>query len=552
MKYEEITGKQREEKLSELKKSLKTQQNLFSKHRQLNEESVKVSYILSEMIAKHSKPFTEGEFVKECILKSVELVCPEKKNLFANISLSAQTVTRRIEELSENISQQLIDVSRSFAFYSLALDESVDCTDTSQLAIFIRGINNDFEIHEELLKLVPIYDTNKGVDIFNKLIQTLEDFSISLNRLTSVTTDGAPAMIGKNIGLIALVKDKLKSINANSILVNYHCIIHQQALCSQYAELSNVMEIVVKTVNKIRSNSLAHRQFKVFLSEIDAEYGDLLYYSKIRWLSRGKVLLRFFELREEINFFMINKDRQIEELSDPIFVLNLAFLVDITSYLNELNLKLQGKDQLVTEVYSHILAFQAKLQLWENQISSKNFLHFICLQQVHNQFLNSTFNYDSIINVMRNLKLQFQDKFADFKNQKFIFELFSSPFDINVDDSPESYQMELIELKASDSLKSKFQNMLPKDFYIHLHQYFPHSFQSLKRNAKQIISMFGSTYMCEQLFSAMKINKTKLTNRISDNHLNDRMKIMNAKKLKPNIDVIIDKKQCQASKSSNK
>jgi hypothetical protein len=104
IKNEELTGKQREDKLSELKKSLKTQQNLFSKHRQLNEESVKVSYILSEMIAKHSKPFTEGEFVKECILKSVELLCPEKKNLFASISLSAQTVTRRIEELSENIS----------------------------------------------------------------------------------------------------------------------------------------------------------------------------------------------------------------------------------------------------------------------------------------------------------------------------------------------------------------------------------------------------------------------------------------------------------------
>ena len=33
----------------------------------------------------------------------VESICPEKKELFSNFSLSARTITRRIEEMNENL-----------------------------------------------------------------------------------------------------------------------------------------------------------------------------------------------------------------------------------------------------------------------------------------------------------------------------------------------------------------------------------------------------------------------------------------------------------------
>ena len=105
-------------------KSLKAQQNIFTKHKEISETSVKVSYVISEMIAKHSKPFTEG-FVKECLIMSVELLCSEKKHLFNRTSLSASTITRRIEELSENLKEQLTIISQSFVFYSLCIEEYV-------------------------------------------------------------------------------------------------------------------------------------------------------------------------------------------------------------------------------------------------------------------------------------------------------------------------------------------------------------------------------------------------------------------------------------------
>ncbi|CAM1303933.1 Uncharacterised protein r2_g1383 [Pycnogonum litorale] len=100
------------------------------------------------------------------------------------------------------------------------------------------------------------------------------------------------------------------------------------------------MQTVVKCVNKIRK-ALKHRQFKEFLESLQSEYGDVLYHSKVRWLSRGKTLRRFFDLRDEIKIFMEMKGLEVPELDDPQWLSDLAFLTDITNHLNELNTNLQ-------------------------------------------------------------------------------------------------------------------------------------------------------------------------------------------------------------------
>ena len=161
---------------------------------------------------------------------------------------------------------------------------------------------------------------------------------------------------------------------------------------------------------------------------------------------------------------MIHKDKQIRELSDVHFIHNLAFLTDITGHLNELNLKLQGSDQLVTEMYSHILAFERKLDLWKSQIKVKNFIHFKCLDKVNKQFESIDFDFESVANVIENLKIQFQQRFDDFENEKFVFNLFTEPFDISVNEAPDAIQMELIKLQANNGLKTKFINKLSLNF----------------------------------------------------------------------------------------
>ena len=70
---------------------------------------------------------------------------------------------------------------------------------------------------------------------------------------------------------------------------------------------------------------------------MDSHYGDLLYYTEVRWFSRGVMLRRFYELREEVFLFM--EEKSVVQLKDTSWISDLAFLFDITQHLNTLNTK---------------------------------------------------------------------------------------------------------------------------------------------------------------------------------------------------------------------
>lgn len=106
-KYDKYTGQLRTEKVNELASSLKKQQTVFSKCRETHDGAVKASYIIASESAAASKTFSQGEFVKTCMLKAAELVCPEKRQALANISLSRNTVAEIIEELAQDLNRQL-------------------------------------------------------------------------------------------------------------------------------------------------------------------------------------------------------------------------------------------------------------------------------------------------------------------------------------------------------------------------------------------------------------------------------------------------------------
>jgi len=108
----------------------------------------------------------------------------------------------------------------------------------------------------------------------------------------------------------------------------------------------------------------------------------LIYHSEVRWLSRGVVLQRFFNLLKEINCFMISKNKIVSELNNIDWIKDLTFFVDITTHLNVLNVQLQGKNKVITNMCDSIQSFTMKLKLWETQLVSNNLVHFPTLKQV--------------------------------------------------------------------------------------------------------------------------------------------------------------------------
>ena len=65
-----------------------------------------------------------------------------------------------------------------------------------------------------------------------------------------------------------------------------------------------------------------------------------------------------------IKSFMVWKNKFVPELDDENWLTDLAFLVDLSAHLNELNMHFQGENQLISTMFQTITLFQMKLKLW--------------------------------------------------------------------------------------------------------------------------------------------------------------------------------------------
>jgi hypothetical protein len=124
------------------------------------------------------------------------------------------------------------------------------------------------------------------------------------------------------------------------------------------------------------------------------------------------------------------------------------------------------------------------------------------------------------------------------------FRIFCDPFSADVESVPSDLQMELIELQCSQMLALKFKEVGYKQFYQYLDAA---SYGKLRVFAANIMALFGSSYVCEQTFSAMKLVKSKCKTRLTDEHLNAVLTVSSAQKMVPNIDELTANKQCQRS-----
>ncbi len=68
-------------------------------------------------------------------------------------------------------------------------------------------------------------DTTTGKDLFNCLMSSLKRASLYLNKLVSITTDGAPSLRGKHVGLVNLrkleIQKKISYTQFNCITLHY-------------------------------------------------------------------------------------------------------------------------------------------------------------------------------------------------------------------------------------------------------------------------------------------------------------------------------------------
>lgn len=498
--------------------SLSTSDEINMQH-----SSLKASYIISYNIAKSKKPFVEGEFLKrnfEEALKCFGHTCEKSLECISSINLSRSTVSRRIIDLSSYVSSKLKDLLADCKYFSIALDESTDLSDTSQLLIFARMVFENFTTHEEMLSCVPLHRTTKGIDIFRAVEQKIIEFG-NINKLSGVCTDGAASMVGKFNGLKGIMKKN------NIDVPFYHCAIHQESLCAKSFNIKSTMDTVIKIVNKLKGgqNSLTHRELKNFLKETESTYEDVILFTQVRWLSRGNCLNRFFILRKDILAFMETRISETENVKLLIsrlkckeFITSLAFMNDMLTHLNSLNLNLQGKNHSVFRVLGNIDGFKLKLEIFKTSLENNNLAYFKSCFAVLEQFPD--FNFSKFVPEIKILIQQFNERFVDFENIRRISEIFGNPIHCTIANQPTDFQLELCDLQTDIILKNSKETGM--DFWKLVS---PSRFPNLVEAIIKQYSLFSSTYTCESTFSHMTMIKNQYRNRLSDEQLENLLRL---------------------------
>ena len=111
-----------------------------------------------------------------------------------------------------------------------------------------------------------------------KLKKTLIQYNIKWNLLRCITTNDGKNMCGTekgSVGQIHKVCEKIRYLKP--MVVN--CLIYEQRLCRKYLNLSCVIETEVSTAYFICFHGFIHLQFHEFLSEIEAGFLTLPYYT---------------------------------------------------------------------------------------------------------------------------------------------------------------------------------------------------------------------------------------------------------------------------------
>ncbi|KAL4104424.1 hypothetical protein QTP88_019725 [Uroleucon formosanum] len=294
---------------------------------------------------------------------------------------------------------------------------------------------------------------------------------IPITNYIACATDGAPAMIGRQRGFIAHLKNAVPGI------LTVHCVIHRQHLVSKNLsdELFDTMRFVINAVNKIKAKSLNDRLFRQLCRENDEDFERFVLHTEVRWLSKGNCLTRFYNLFQTILEFLQPLDKQLyDELHKR--ETNIAYLADIFEKLNDVNKNLQG-DKI-------------------NFIKSNS-----------KQILDS--DLEIYCAHLESLKDDMSTRFKDI-NDLIIAEWVLNPFLADIQNLQPSIQEELLEVKHNEEAKIDFKHNGYELFWLKQKSMYP----QLWKEVELLIMAFPSTYLVEKSFSAVQQLLTKSRNKL--------------------------------------
>ena len=514
---------------------------LFTQQSRQADKGLLTSYNVSKLIAKCGKPHTIGETLILPAVKEVlnTMIGPGTGDIVKSIPLSNDSVSRRIDEMATDVEDRLCNDLRSTQF-ALQLDESTLRDNEALLMAYVRYINPEHELVDEFLFAKPLITDTKGSSIFQIVSQFMEEKNIPITNVIACATDGAPSMVGRQRGFMAHLKQASPTVFA------IHCVVHRQHLVAKNlnADLHASLQAVIKVVNRIKARSMNDRIFRQLCHNNDEHFERLVLHTEVRWLSKGNCLRRFMELFDTIVEFLRTND---EELCETITDLktDISYLADVFEKLNEVNVKLQGKDMNLIKAKGIVAAFIDKLSIYRSNISRSQLHQFPTLQSTLQEGESGVLTDTELERYTSHLDAVGTDMTTRFKDLSTlqIPDWVIDPFASNMATVEEQLVEQLTDLKHSVECQAKFRLSGYSQFWIkkEIREVYPQLWESVKL----LLIAFPTSYLVEKGFSTVIQLLTKQRNRLDIGARGDlRLCLSN---IEPDIAKILRKHQAQGS-----
>jgi hypothetical protein len=183
--------------------------------------------------------------------------------------------------------------------------------------------------------------------------------------------------------------------------------------------------------------------------------------------------------------------KNFPELHDKMWNNDLYFLCDIKCHLNELNLQLQGKAQLMFEMITALKSFKMKLQLFKSQLSRGEIGNFPTCEKHIPLFKHAQLGKRYSNDIERFIEV-FKTRLTFSKEEDTLLRLIEDPFSSDAEELPINLQMEITELQSSSVYRNKHRKSSLSEFCSSLDVT---KFKNLRDFTLQVCCVFGSTYI---------------------------------------------------------
>lgn len=126
------------------------------------------------------------------------------------------------------------------------------------MRVFVRFVSEDGTIKQELLDIVQLKDRTCEINLKETLMTVVEKANLQLSKLTAISTDRAPAMLGYEKGLVGLC----------IVFQNYGRFTVLSIRSTWFLNKLNIMKSVIEIIHFIRRHALK-RQLKHLVDELE-------------------------------------------------------------------------------------------------------------------------------------------------------------------------------------------------------------------------------------------------------------------------------------------